>query len=274
MHPEEASVVTSTRLFTDRFGAPPPTAMVLGSGLGTLIGQLEAPERAKAGSLGLPQPQIVGHAGEVVRGRLHGREVVVMSGRVHLYEGVSPHEVVRYVRVLHRWGVRRLLLTNAVGGISEGFDPGSLVVVTDHLNLQGASPLVGPAFGERFPDLTSAYDPGLRKILAAAAAGIGIEVRHGVLAAMLGPSYETPAEIRMLRVLGADVVGMSTVPEVLAAAGVGLRCACLSMVSNHAAGITGEPLSHAEVTEIAAEAGGRLAATLAEAVRQLPEELG
>jgi purine-nucleoside phosphorylase len=269
MHPEQAPVARVAGLLAERFGDAPPTALVLGSGLGGLVQQLTNVSRAGFDAVGLPESRVAGHAGEVVRGRLGAAEVVVMAGRVHLYEGWSPGEVVRYVRALHSWGIQRLFLTNSVGGISDGFDPGTLVVVTDHINLQGSNPLTGPAFGERFPDLTSAYDPEMRRLLTEAARAASCTVRHGVLAAMLGPSYETPAEVRMLRSLGADVVGMSTVPEVIAAAEVGLRCAVLAMVSNRAAGLAGHALSHAEVTETAVVAGDRMAATLTEAVQRL-----
>ena len=269
MHPEQEPVARAAGLLTERFGEAPPTGLVLGSGLGGLVERLTHVSRASFESVGLPQSSVAGHAGEVVRGRLGAAEVVMLSGRVHIYEGWTPDEVVRYVRALHRWGLRQLLLTNSVGGISDGFDPGTMVVVTDHLNLQGTNPLVGLPFGERFPDLTTAYDPELRRILTDASRVTGFPLLQGVLAAMLGPSYETPAEVRMLKTLGADVVGMSTVPEVVAAAGIGLRCAVLAMVSNRAAGLGDHALSHAEVTETAIEAGDRLAATLIEAIGRL-----
>jgi purine-nucleoside phosphorylase len=270
-HPEEAPVAEAASRLERTFGAAPPTALVLGSGLGGLVGKLEDAKRAPYSDLALPQGTVAGHASELVRGRLGHAEIAVLSGRAHLYEGRGPAEVVRYVRALHRWGVKRLVLTNSVGGISPGLDPGALVIVTDHLNCQGRNPLHGPAFGERFPDLSVAYDSGLRRILAEAAAAVGVPITTGVLAAMPGPSYETPAEIRMLRVLGVDVVGMSTVPEVIAAAELGLPCAVLSLVSNRAAGLAGHPLSHAEVTDAARAAGDRLAAVLAEAITRFQE---
>lgn len=272
MHPEQGPVADVARRMRDRFGAPPAVAVVLGSGLGGLVARMDAVERAPYTELGLPQSTVAGHASELVWGRLSDRPLAVLSGRVHIYEGRAPAEVVRYVRALHLWGVRALLLTNSVGGITDGFDPGTLLIVTDHLNFQGTNPLIGPAYADRFPDLSRAYDPGLQQILTRSAAAVGIEVRRGVLAAMLGPSYETPAEIRMLRTLGADVVGMSTVPEVIAAAEIGLRCAVLSLVSNYAAGMTGNPLTHEEVTGAARAAGDRLGALLAHAIGQISEE--
>lgn len=270
MHPEEGPVADAARRLGETFGAPPLVAVVLGSGLGGLVAKMSDVRRAPYAELGLPQGTVAGHASELVYGRLGEVPVAVLSGRVHLYEGRSPAEAVRYVRALARWGVGALLITNSVGGISPGFEPGTLVVVEDHLNFQGTNPLCGPAFGVRFPDLSAAYHPELRAILADAARGLGIEVRTGVLAAMLGPSYESPAEIRMLAKLGADVVGMSTVPEVIAAAELGLRCAVLSLVSNRAAGLSGHPLTHEEVTLAARAAGDQLAALLAAAIANVP----
>jgi purine-nucleoside phosphorylase len=272
MHPEQGPVAEVARRMANRFGAPPTVAVVLGSGLGGLVARMDSVERATYPELGLPQSTVAGHASELVWGRLADRPVAVLSGRVHLYEGRAPAEVVRYVRALHAWGVKVLILTNSVGGITDGLDPGTLVVVTDHLNFQGTNPLIGPAYAERFPDLSRAYDPELQEILVRSAAAVGTEVRKGVLAAMLGPSYESPAEIRMLRTLGADVVGMSTVPEAIAAAEVGLRCAVLSLVSNRAAGLAGHPLTHEEVTTAAREAGDRLGALLAHAIRKISED--
>jgi purine-nucleoside phosphorylase len=268
MHAETAPVNEVVDALRARFGEAPPTALVLGSGLGGLVGTMRDTTHVAYSTLGLPGSSVVGHASELVVGLLGGSRCAVLAGRVHLYEGRSPAEVVRYVRVLHQWGVQRLVITNSVGGITPGFDPGLLVVVTDHVNFQGRNPLYGEAFGVRFPDLSRAYDPGLRAHLHAAAAATGIQVQEGVLAAMLGPSYETPAEIRMLARLGVDIVGMSTVPEVIAAAEVGLRCAVVSLVSNHAAGISLQPLTHEEVTAAARDAGTRFAALLTEAVRR------
>jgi purine-nucleoside phosphorylase len=267
MHAETAPVDEVVARLRARFGGAPETALVLGSGLGGLVDAMVVAGRAPYAELGLPGSTVAGHASELVVGELGGHRIATLAGRVHLYEGRSPAEVVRYVRVLHRWGVRRLVITNSVGGITAGMDPGVLVVVTDHVNFQGRNPLYGDAYGTRFPDMSRAYDPELRARLHAAAAAARVPVRDGVLAAMLGPSYETPAEIRMLARLGVDVVGMSTVPEVIAAAEVGLRCAVVSLVSNHAAGISLTPLTHEEVTAAAREAGARFAALLTEAVR-------
>lgn len=185
--------------------------------------------------------------------------MVAVSGRVHLYEGLPPCHVVRGVRALHRWGVRQVVFTASVGGITEGLDPGELMLVTDHLNLQGTNPLMGAPHGTRFPDLTYAYDRKLRAHLSEAARRLQFTLHEGIYAAMPGPSYETPAEVRMLRMLGADVVGMSTVPEVIAAAECGLRAVAISVISNRAAGLTGDLLDHDEVTENANEVANRIA---------------
>jgi purine-nucleoside phosphorylase len=268
MHAEKAPVDAIVAELRRRFGGAPEVALVLGSGLGGLVGSMQVEGRAPYSEVGLPASSVAGHASEIVVGALGARRAAILAGRVHLYEGRSPAEVVRYVRALHAWGVSTLVVTNSVGGISPGFDPGLLVVVTDHINFQGRNPLYGEAYGTRFPDLSRAYDPDLRAHLHGAAAAVGVPVRDGVLAAMLGPSYESPAEIRMLARLGVDVVGMSTVPEVIAAAEVGLRCAVVSLVSNHAAGISLTPLTHEEVTAAAREAGARFSALLVEAVRR------
>jgi len=268
-HPEDEPVARAAGALAERFGAAPETAVVLGSGLGGLTAHLQGATEASYAAMGLPLCGAEGHAGLLRCGRLQQARVVVLSGRVHLYEGRSWDEVARPVRVMHRWGVQRVIFTNAVGGITEGFLPGHLVVVSDHLDLQGAHPLAGPAYGgQRFVDLTEAYDADLRRLLLASAARAGAVAHTGVLAAMRGPAYETPAEVRMLRALGADVVGMSTVPGVVAAAALGLPVAALSMVSNRAAGLAGHALTHAEVTQTASVAGDALAATLIDALNR------
>ncbi|MBM3679389.1 MAG: purine-nucleoside phosphorylase, partial [Actinobacteria bacterium] len=191
----------------------------------------------------------------------------VMRGRNHLYEGHEPQRVVFGIRVLGRLGIRALVLTNAVGAIDTALEPGQLVLISDHLNLQGTSPLVGPnddALGPRFPDMTAAYDPELRSLARAAAGRLGFELPERVYAAWLGPAFETPAEIRMLRVLGADLVGMSTVPEVLAARHMGVRTVAISCVTNMAAGILPEPLDGEHVLRVGRQAEGRLTALLRE----------
>ncbi len=262
MHPEESPVAGIVDRFTDRLGPPPPSALVLGSGLGPVVDQVDIQAEATFEELGLPQSGVPGHAGKVIRGRLGTAELVILSGRLHLYEGHSPQVVVRGVRALARWGVRRLILTCSVGGITPGFDPGTLVAISDHINFQPVNPLTGPAYATRFPDMTFAYNPDLRRKILAAAKKVEVPMVEGVLAAVMGPSYETPAEVRMIRTVGGDIVGMSTVPEVIAAAELKLCTAAIGVVSNRAAGLSDAGLTHDEVTENAAHAAEHLAAVL------------
>ncbi len=246
----------------------PRVGVVLGSGLGGLADELEeAVELPYEQIPGWPSTTAVGHAGSLVLGTLGGVPLAVMRGRAHLYEGLRPGKVVYGVRVLGRLGIRSLVLTNACGGIRADLYPGALVLLSDHINLQGSSPLVGPndeTLGPRFPDLSAAYDPALRAQALAAAARLGIDLREGVYAAWLGPAFETPAEIRFMRAIGADLAGMSTVPEVLAARHMGIRCLAVSCVTNMAAGILPEPIDHEQVLAVGAAAAGTLTALLRE----------
>lgn len=235
----------------ERFGDRTPAAAVtMGSGLGGLADEFEAPLSVPYEALpGWPAPTVVGHAGRLVLGELDGVPAIGLGGRVHLYEGGAPARAAFYVRVLARLGVPILFLSNAAGAIREGFGPGELMLISDHINLTGRSPLTGPVVGDepRFPDMTRAYDPDLRAIVRDTAAELGVALHEGVYVAVHGPSYETPAEIRMLRTLGADAVGMSTVPEVIAARAAGIRCVAVSCLTNYAAGVIDEPLDHEEV---------------------------
>jgi purine-nucleoside phosphorylase len=246
---------------------------VLGSGLGGFADAVEdAVEVPYAEIPGWPAATAVGHAGTLVLGLFGGVPIAVMKGRAHLYEGHAPAKVVFGVRVLGRLGVGNLVLTNACGAIDSALEPGRLVVVSDHLNLQGTSPLVGPnddELGPRFPDMSDAYDPEYRALAHAAAERLGLALGEGVYSAWLGPAFETPAEIRMMRALGADLVGMSTVPEVLAARHMGIRCLALSCVTNAAAGVLPEPIDHERVLEVGARASGDLIALLREVVPKL-----
>jgi len=235
----------------------PRIGVILGSGLGafadelhetTLIGFAEIPD--------FPRNTTIGHAGRLVIGTLDGLPLAVMQGRVHLYEGYSATEVVFPVRVLARMGVRAIVLTNAAGGINPNYDRGALVVVRDHINLQGANPLTGPnddRLGPRFPDMSDAYNGQFRRFALAELERLGERTFEGVYAAVAGPSFETPAEIRFLRTIGADLVGMSTAPEVILARYHGLECAAVSLVTNFAAGLAGGDPSHEETTEYAAK---------------------
>jgi purine-nucleoside phosphorylase len=251
----------------------PQVGVVLGSGLGGFADAVEDTVELPYGEIpGWPASTAVGHAGTLVLGTFGGVPVAVMKGRAHLYEGVSPAKVVFGVRVLGRLGIESLVLTNACGAIDTTLRPGTLVALSDHLNLQGTSPLVGPndeALGPRFPDMTDAYDPAYRTLAHDAADRLGIRLGEGVYAAWLGPAFETPAEIRMLRALGADLVGMSTVPEVLAARHMGIRCLALSCVTNAAAGVLPEPIDHERVLEVGARAAGDLVALMREVLPAL-----
>jgi purine-nucleoside phosphorylase len=246
-HPERDVIVTAAGRLRDAVGPAPELAVILGSGLGVVASSLERSARTTYQALGLPAPGIEGHAGEICVGELAGRRVALVSGRVHIYEGRPVQVLARIVRVLHLWGVRGLVVTASVGGIDPALAPGALVDIEDVINLMGASPLMGPAWGHRFPDMGAALDPTLRARVAAAAAAAGVDLPAGVYAAMHGPAFETPAEIRMLRLLGARVVGMSVAPEVLAAAEVGLPVAGVALVSNPAAGVGTEQLVHEDV---------------------------
>jgi purine-nucleoside phosphorylase len=237
----------------------PKIGVVLGSGLGAFADSLASGVRIPYGELpAFPVSTAVGHAGELVIGTLgvNGRaalDVVIMSGRFHLYEGYTAQQVTTGIRLFRELGVERVLLTNAAGGINPAFRPGTLVLISDHINLQGTNPLLGPndaALGPRFPDMTEIYPYPLREIAKSAASELGLILHEGVYAAMLGPSYETPAEIRYLRTIGADLVGMSTVAEAIAATYMGMQVLGISCVTNMAAGLSGEKLNHLEVLEI------------------------
>lgn len=241
----------------------PDTALVLGSGLGHLADRVQDQQRFSYADLpGFRASTVEGHTGELVLGELHGRDVVAMQGRSHYYEHGEMDPVVAPVRVMRRLGASELVVTNAAGGIGEDLGPGDLMLLTDHLNMMGTDPLIGPhdgSFGERFPDMTEPYSPRLQDRARAVAADLGLSLEEGVYAAMSGPSYETPAEVEMLRALGADAAGMSTVPECIVANQEGMDVLGVSSITNHAAGITGEPLSHEEVLEVTEEVQDDLA---------------
>jgi purine-nucleoside phosphorylase len=251
----------------------PRAAVILGSGLGGFADRVEDAVEIPYGEIpGWPVSTAIGHSGTLVMGTFAGVPVAVMKGRAHLYEGHTADRVVFGVRVLGRLGAETLVVTNACGGVRDGLSPGDLVLISDHLNLQGTSPLVGPnddTLGPRFPDMSDAYDPALRAIAHDAAARLGQSLSEGVYAAWLGPAFETPAEIRMIRFLGGDLVGMSTVPEVVAARHMGLRCLAISCVTNIAAGILPEPIDAEHVLVVGAQAQDRLTALLAEVLPAL-----
>ncbi|MDO5378347.1 MAG: purine-nucleoside phosphorylase [Clostridia bacterium] len=240
--------------------------IILGSGLGDYADALEKADRLPYGEIpGFPVSTVAGHAGKLLCGMLHGKRVMMMQGRFHYYEGYSMKDVTLPVRVMQSVGVKTLIVTNACGGINLSFAPGDLMVISDVFSLTGQNPLIGQnldAFGPRFPDMSCAFDRELRGLAHAVAKKQGFELREGVYAQMTGPCYETPAEIRMLRTLGADAVGMSTVPEVIVARHGGMRVLGISCITNMAAGILDQPLSHAEVTETANRAKGRFQALI------------
>jgi purine-nucleoside phosphorylase len=244
----------------------PKIALVLGSGLGAFADELTDATRIPYQKIpNFPRSTATGHAGLLVIGKTEGIAVAAMQGRVHLYEGYSPREVGFAMRVFGRMGMRSAILTNAAGGINPEFKQGALVVIRDHINLQGANPLIGPndeRFGPRFPDMTQAYWRSYREIALAEAKRLGIEAHEGVYAALPGPSYETPAEIRYLKTIGADLVGMSTVPEVIVARHMGIRVLGISCVTNMAAGILDRPLDHSEVLETGERVKGQFIALL------------
>jgi purine-nucleoside phosphorylase len=233
----------------------PTIGLVLGSGLGGFADELSEATRIPYENIPFfPRSTAVGHAGQMVIGNVGDVAVAAMQGRVHLYEGYSAEEVTFPIRVFGRLGIRALILTNAAGGINLEYKQGALIVITDHINLQGHNPLVGPnddRFGPRFPDMTQAYFKPYREIALRAARRLGKAVYQGVYAGLLGPSYETPAEIRYLRTIGADLVGMSTIPEVIVARHMGLKVLAISCVTNMAAGISDEVLSHEDVLRTA-----------------------
>ena len=244
----------------------PKLALVLGSGLGAFADEFaDAAKIPYAKIPHFPQSTAIGHAGKLVIGKVGAIPVAGMQGRVHLYEGYSAKEVAFPIRVFARMGVKAMILTNAAGGIKREFVQGRLVVISDHINLQGVNPLTGPndeRFGLRFHDMTAAYDRRFRDMAVGEGNRLGMGMCEGVYAAVAGPSYETPAEIRYLRTIGADLVGMSTVPEVIAARHGGIRVLGISCVTNAAAGILDQPLNHVEVLETAERVKGQFIALL------------
>ena len=263
---QQQSIHETVAFLRERFTRAPHAVLVLGSGLGALAEEIEDAVRIPFEQIpGFPRraQALEGHAGALVAGRLGGVEVAAMQGRFHMYEGWDPASVVLPVRALAALGAQVMILTNAAGGIRPGMKPGDLLILSDHINLTGRNPLVGAVWPgeERFPDMSEPYDAEFRRIAEEVALEMRISgVSQGVYASLLGPTYETPAEVRMLARLGADATGMSTVPEVIAARAIGVRCLAVSCITNLAAGLSGQKLSHQEVMEVGAEASSRLAA--------------
>ena len=252
---QEVRLEETLRDLKQRAGLKPAIGLILGSGLGPLADQVQKAVKIPYGEIPhFPVSTVAGHAGFLVLGELNGRPVAVLQGRFHYYEGYSMQEITYPLRVLHRLGIKSLLVTNAAGGINPAYSAGDLMLIADHLNLMGDNPLRGSRERDmelRFPDLSDVYKSELRALAREVAAGEGIQLREGIYAALPGPSYETPAEINFLRRCGADAVGMSTVPEVIVAAQLRLPVLGLSLISNLAAGISPHPLSHREVMEAA-----------------------
>lgn len=251
----------------------PELGIVLGSGLGGLADELQEAVSIPFSDLpGWPDATAPGHVGRLLLGRLAGRPVVMLQGRFHLYEGNAPGLVVQPVLLFRRLGARVVVLTNAAGGLDPSFRPGTLMVISDHLNLTGLNPLIGPnaaSIGERFPDMTSAWSPRLRDRLHAAAKAEGVQLAEGIYVGLTGPNYETPAEVRLFAAFNAHAVGMSTVLECIAARWAGLEVCGISLVTNAGAGYTGEPLTHEEVLAAGAEAGPRFARVIRRFVADL-----
>jgi len=237
----------------DQLKIKPTVGLILGSGLGVLADQISQPVRIPYQEIpGFPRSTVAGHAGQLVAGELNGVVVVAMQGRFHYYEGYRLDSVTFPVRVMKAIGIEKLFVTNAAGGLNEAFKPGDLMLITDHINNTGQNPLIGPnddQQGVRFPDMSTAYTPDLQKLARQVATELSIDLKEGVYVWNTGPTYETPAEVRMLQAFGGDAVGMSTVPEVIVARHVGLDVLGLSCISNMAAGILDEVLSHEEVIE-------------------------
>ncbi|MBN2526150.1 MAG: purine-nucleoside phosphorylase [Deltaproteobacteria bacterium] len=257
----------------EHLGRAPEVVMVLGSGLRDVASGLTDEQSLQFDEIPYwPRSTVSGHTGELRRGKLGDKDVLLQLGRVHLYEGYSEEEVVRPIRSIVQWGAKKVLMTNAAGGINEYLKPGGLMFIDDHLNLTGRNPLIGPnddSRGERFPDMTDTYSRRLRALLVEEASRLGIEFKLGVYAGLLGPSYETPAEVKMLRTMGADAVGMSTVLEVIAARHMGAEIAGISCISNMAASYGGPRLTHDDVQVAAGRATRELARLILSVVSKL-----
>ena len=257
---DREKAVTAAAYIQKRAAQSPKIGLVLGSGLGVLAEQMTRAVKIPYRDIpSFPISTVPGHAGQLVLGKLGGNDVVTMQGRFHYYEGYALSEVTFPVRVMHELGVETVIVTNAAGGINESFESGDLMLIRDHINFTFRNPLIGrnqPEWGPRFPDMSEAYDRSLRKLAREVASEQGIRLQEGVYAGVTGPSYETPAEIRMLRTLGGDAVGMSTVPEVIVARHMGMRVLGISCITNMAAGVLDQPLSHEEVMETAERVRG------------------
>jgi len=274
---EFEQAVRAAKFILSKTKLRPKIALVLGSGLGAFADEFENATRIPYKKIPhFPQSTAIGHVGQLVIGRVGDVPVVGMQGRVHLYEGYTAKQVAFPIRVFQRAGIKAVIVTNAAGGINLGYSRGALVVLRDHINHQGANPLIGPnddRFGPRFPDMTHAYDKEYRQFVAEAGKRLKLNLHEGVYLALLGPNYETPAEIHAFRTLGADLVGMSTVPEVLAARHSQMRVLGISCVTNMAAGVTGESLTAEEVFETGARVKNDFIALLKSVIPRIARTL-
>src|SRR6185437_5040735 len=268
--------MTAAEFIETRITVEPRVAVVLGSGLGGFADAIENPTVIQYKDIPeWPQSTAAGHAGQLIVGTLTGIPAAVLAGRAHLYEGYTPHQVVYGIRALDRLGADSVILTNAAGAVNPQLKPGQLALISDHINLLGVNPLTGPndeALGPRFPDMSEAYPKRYRDLAREAAKALGIDLAEGVYAAVPGPSYETPAEIRYLRIIGADLVGMSTVLETIAANHMGLKVLGISCVTNYAAGVTDKKLDHAEVLATGERVRDTLTALLQAIIPRLLEQ--
>jgi len=266
-------ILESSKFIQSKFNTKPKVGIILGSGLGIYIDQIQ--NKTIIPYQDIPhfkKTTVEGHEGRLILGEVHGVPVVALQGRMHPYEGYPMEEIVHPVRTLAALGIEMLFVTNASGGINSEYHPGDLVAISDHINLSGRNPLVGPniaELGPRFPDMSEAYDSELRGLLKQIAKNHHVNLKDGVYCSVLGPTYETPAEIRMLRIIGADMVGMSTVSEVIAANHLGLKVAGVACITNYAAGIKLEKLSHADVKKVAEKAMVGFATILTETIGEL-----
>jgi purine-nucleoside phosphorylase len=270
---EKTTIVRSASYIKEKLTATPKIGLILGSGLGVLADEISNPIIIPYHEIPeFPVSTVEGHAGQLVIGELEGIQVVAMQGRFHFYEGYSLHKVTFPVRVMKEIGVETVIVTNAAGGVNTSFQPGDLMLITDHINNMSQNPLIGPndpEFGVRFPDMSQAYCPNLRAKTKEVAIRLGISIQEGVYVGNTGPSYETPAEVRMIRKLGGDAVGMSTVPEVIVARHAGLKVLGISCISNMAAGILDQPLTHDEVIETTDLAKASFLSLVKETVKEI-----
>ena len=266
---DEQKVAEATDAVRARLGDA-DIGVILGTGLGAFADQLEKPTALPYSEV--PHFAVLtvpGHKGRLVGGFVGGTRVIVQQGRLHFYEGLGFEQILLPLRVMHELGARTLIVTNAAGGVNPDFGPGDLMLITDHVNMMGTNPLIGPhndSLGPRFPDMSNAYDRKLRDLALDAARELGIDLKQGVYLAVTGPSYEAAAEVRAFRTLGADAVGMSTVPEVIYSNSLGMRVLGLSVIANRAVGLTDQPLTHDEVTRTVAAQADRVAALLASVI--------